>query len=105
MRDDIIGICKFAGMTDEQMVETIGMMTGLQITESDLQQVVMRTYLRSWKLEKKQGFTRDDYQLPAKVHNEQPQIDLPHFNTPQFFEQLRGKVIERFDAMAAEAGV
>ena len=99
MRDDMIGICKFAGMTTDQMAAAITMITGLAITEQDLDAAIMRTYLRGWKLEKKQGFTRDDYRLPGEVHAEYPQIDLPHFNTAEFFEELQGKVCDHFDKM------
>ena len=105
MRDDVIGICKFAGTTDAHMVEAISSLTGLAIGEEDLRRIVMRTYLRGYKLERQQGFSAEDYVMPAEVHREYPQIELTHFNTQEFFDALRGKVCERFDSLLAAEGV
>ena len=55
MRDDVIGICKFAGLTDDNMVEAITAMTGLALTADGLRDVVRRTYLRGYKLERAPG--------------------------------------------------
>lgn len=105
MRDDVIGICKFAGMTDEQMVEAITTMTGLALDEERLRRVVMRTYLRGYKLEKDQGFTRDDYTMPAEIHGQNEALQLPFFNTEEFFGQLRNLVCDRFDELLATESI
>ncbi len=105
MRDDLIGICKFAALNDEQMVEAIVALTGLKLSVEDLRKTVMRTYLRGYKLERNQGFTREDYVMPADVHEKNDAIDLPYFNTPGFFQELSAKVCSRFDEMVAAEGV
>jgi len=105
IRDDVIGICKFAGMTDEHMAEAITDMTGLALTEEDIQKVVMRTFLRGYRNEKSQGFVRADYVLPTEAHNDLPQMDMEHFNTPEFFAQVAEQVCERFDGMLAAEGL
>ena len=43
--------------------------------------------------------------MPAEVHDKVDAIDLPHFNTREFFAELKKKVLARFDAMREEIGV
>ena len=105
LRDDITGACKFAGMTNDQMAQAIADLTGLEISGDDIEQIVMRAFLRGYRLEKQQGFSADDYKMPSEVHDEYPQIELPHFNTQEFFDELRGKVIEQFDSLLETAGI
>ncbi len=103
MRDDLIGICKFSGMPSKRVAEAIGALTGLQVTAEDLSEAVRRTYLRGYRIEQRQGFGAGDYDLPAEVHREYEEIDLPHFLSAEFFAELKTKVLARFDAMLAEA--
>jgi aldehyde:ferredoxin oxidoreductase len=105
LRDDFLGICKFSGMSDEAMVETVTALTGLGINVDDLHRVIRRAFLRGYKLERTRGFTDSDYVLPADAHKEYPQIELPYFNTPEFFAELKTKVIARFDEMLIEEGL
>ncbi len=105
MRDDMLGVCKFSKLDDAMMAESIGLLTGLQISADELAKTTLRTYLRGYRIERRQGFTDDDYDLPADSHKEYPQIDLPHFNTPAFFSELKGKVLARFAEMASEEGL
>ena len=97
LRDDILGGCKFAALNHDQMAEAVSALTGLPINADTLRQLILRTFLRGYRLEKLQGFTPDDYNLPAEAHNEYPEIDLPYFNTTEFFEELKGRVIKTFD--------
>ena len=52
-----------------------------------------------------QGFTRDDYTMPADVHKEYSQIEGEHFNSASFHDELRTKVCDRFDQMLADEGL
>ena len=52
----------------------------------------------------RQGCTSDDYVMPPEVHHEYPQIELPFFNTPEFFSELKEKVLARFDDMLVAEG-
>lgn len=105
IRDDIIGICKFARSSDETAVEALHSLMDLEIAESDIHDIVRRTQLRGYKMERAQGFDVDDYVLPDEVHDEHPHIQLPYFNTREFFTELRDRVMKRFDEMLAAEGV
>ncbi|MFT7617671.1 MAG: aldehyde:ferredoxin oxidoreductase [Planctomycetota bacterium] len=105
IRDDLIGVCKFSAMSDEHMTKALGAMSDLAITEEQLRHVVMRTFLRGYKLEKKQGFVRDDYCMPGESLVKQAHMDLEHFNTPEFFTELQGKVSETLDRMLVDEGI
>jgi len=60
-----------------------------------------RTYLRGLLLERKQGTTLDDYVLPARTYEQNPNVQLPHFITPEFWQELRAKVFHAFDEQIA----
>jgi aldehyde:ferredoxin oxidoreductase len=105
MRDDLLGSCKFAGLSDDRMAEALKEVAALDVTADDIQAAVRRTYLRGYRLEKEQGFTAEDYTMPEEVHGEFPRIDLPHFNTKEFFGMLRTRVLARLDEQLAEEGV
>ncbi len=105
LRDDFLGICKFAGMSDDRMVEAVGAMTGLAIDVPTLKRVIRRTFLRGYRLERRHGCTDDDYDMPAEVHREFPQIELPYFNTPEFFAELKQRVTTRIDELLLAEGL
>ena|SRR5687768_11433770 len=105
IRDDVLGACKFSALPDPMMCEAIQAITGLAVTPDDLTRVVRRTYLRGYRIERRQGFTPADYVMPADVHQPNPAIELPYFNTPMFFETLKGRVLARFDEMLVEEGL
>ena len=43
--------------------------------------------------------------MPADAHAQNEAIELPYFNTPEFFGELSGRVCDRFDSLLAESGV
>ena len=102
LRDDFTGACKFCGLTDELVAKAIRALTGLGITAEDLQRTIRRVFLRGYRLEQRQGFTDADYVMPAEVHDEYKEIQLPYFNTPEFFGELKEKVQKRFKEMQVE---
>ena len=65
LRDDVIGICKFAAMNHDQVGSALSELTGLAIDADTLRSLILRTFLRGYRLEKLQGMTADDYCLPA----------------------------------------
>jgi aldehyde:ferredoxin oxidoreductase len=105
LRDDVLGICKFSGMPNGRVAEALRAITGLAVAEADLERVVRRTYLRGWRIERRQGYGADDYSMPSDVHRERKEIGLPHFITPEFFAALRDRVVAEFDKMAAAEGL
>ena len=61
-----------------------------------------RTYVRGLLLERKQGTTVEDYVLPARVYQQNPNVQLPHFLTPEFWQELRQQVFVRFAAQITD---
>lgn len=105
LRDDFTGVCKFSGLNDEAMTEAIRVLTGLDVTVKQIQDTIRRVFLRGYRLELRQGFTDADYVMPAESHDEYKQIQLPHFNTPEFFGQLKERVQKRLGEMLIEEGL
>ncbi len=105
MLDDITGLCKFANLSFETEAEAIRAAADLQVTAEDLEQAVWRTYLRGYAAERRQGFGPADYVLPAEAHQPNPNIQLPYFNTPEFFTALQERVLATFDQRVAAAGL
>jgi hypothetical protein len=62
----------------------------------------MRTYLRGLLLEPRQGTTVDDYVLPGRTYDQNPNVKLPHFITPEFWKELRERVFRSFDQKIRE---
>ncbi|MCK6479667.1 MAG: aldehyde:ferredoxin oxidoreductase [Planctomycetes bacterium] len=105
LRDDLLGVCKFAGLDDARMAAAVSDQTGLPVDAEALRRAVMRTHLRGYALERAHGFGPEDYDMPAEVHRERPELGLPHFNTAAFFAALKERVLRRFDAMVEEEGI
>lgn len=97
---DMLGLCKFIGMgVDHNLIpKAIQLTTGIELTSQDVVAAVRRAYLRGLALERRQGYGKADYTLPAQVfadpnHN----VKLPSFITPEFFDQLTARVWEVFE--------
>ena len=104
LMDDITGLCKFTNLTAEHEAEALRIAVGLDIDADGLLDATRRTFLRGFACERAQGFTEEDYSMPAEAHDPAPNMTLPYFNTPEFFEELRTRVNEVFDERAAAAG-
>ncbi|MFQ5692894.1 MAG: aldehyde ferredoxin oxidoreductase C-terminal domain-containing protein, partial [Nitrospinota bacterium] len=104
-RDDLVGLCKFAGTPDPHVLDAIRDLTGVTVSKQELKDAVLRTYLQGLLLEKKQGFTEEDYVLPARVYERNPNIKLPQFITPEFWAELRARVLKGFDKKIEEFGM
>jgi aldehyde:ferredoxin oxidoreductase len=97
VRDDLLGVCKFAGMSHKQALDSLKSI-GLEITQEQLLAATRRSYLRGLALERKQGYEDSDYALPAQVfENPNPNLKTPNFVTPEFFRELKTKVWAVFD--------
>ena len=104
-RDDVIGLCKFAGTPDETIEPVFQELYGVTVTREDMQHATQRAYLRGLLLERKQGATLDDYVLPARAYERNPHVQLPHFLTPDFWDQLRARVLQAFDEQIVSYGL
>ena len=70
-----------------------------------MKHATQRTYLRGLLLERKQGTTLEDYVLPARTYEHNPHVKLPHFITPEFWQELRTRVFKAFDEQIAAYGL
>jgi aldehyde:ferredoxin oxidoreductase len=104
LMDDLTGLCKFANASPEMEAEALQIATGLDVSGDDLREAVLRTQLRGYAVERRQGFVPGDYRLPAEAHGPMGNSDLEVFNTPEFFDELRSRVIDRMDGEARAAG-
>jgi len=104
LMDDITGLCKFTNLTADVEAEALRIAVGLDIDADGLIDATRRTFLRGFACERAQGFTEEDYSMPAEAHDPAPNMTLPYFNTPEFFEELRTRVNEVFDERVAAAG-
>ena len=104
-RDDLIGLCKFAGTPDRVLEPSFKALYGVDVTSADMQHATQRTYLRGLLLERKQGTTLDDYVLPARAYEHNPHVQLPHFITPDFWQELRARVFQAFEEQIEAYGL
>jgi aldehyde:ferredoxin oxidoreductase len=68
------------------------------VTREDLQAAVKRAFLRGLALELRQGYSKQEFRLPAEV-TKQPNrnITLPALTTPEFLAELEKAVWDIFD--------
>lgn len=98
VRDDLTGMCKFSNLDGERLSQAIEALTGLSISEEELRTAVRTAFIRGLWLERKQGFTDADYDLPGQVYTRtNPNIDTPAFLTQKYVSELKQKVFARFD--------
>jgi aldehyde:ferredoxin oxidoreductase len=104
-RDDLLGLCKFAGTPDSVISPSFKDLYGVDVTAEDMKHATQRAYLRGLLLERKQGVTYADYELPARSYEHNPNVDLPHFITPDFMAELRQRVFQAFDEQIESYGL
>lgn len=99
---DMIGLCKFfdiaKGIGTQMVVDCLQSECGLKVTAEELAGAVRRAFLRGLALERRQGYAKDEYTLPAEVFERpNPHIQLPRITSPQFFSELEKRVWEVFE--------
>lgn len=96
---DMIGICKFTGLTSNSCLvrDAIRAVTGLEISEELLTETVLNSFKFALKLERKQGFTKEESRLPEETFIKNDKLKLPQFVTKDFFDELYKRVWEIFD--------
>jgi aldehyde:ferredoxin oxidoreductase len=98
VRDDLLGVCKFSGLSAEAAAGSLKQEVGLEVTRDELLGAVRRAFIRGLWLERKQGYARDDYTMPAQVFDSpNPAIKAEPFVTRDFFTALSDRVWEVFD--------
>ena len=98
VRDDLIGLCKFAGVSADHVVEGLKQEVGFEVAPAELLAAVRRSFVRALWLERKQGYDRSDYTMPSEVFDRpNPKLGVPPFVTREFFSQLSDRVWAVFD--------
>ena len=98
VRDDLLGLCKFAGISGENVVQALKHEIGLEITPQELLAAVRRAFIRALWLERKQGYERSEYTLPSEVFDRpNPKLCISGFLNREFFAALSERVWSVFD--------
>ena len=98
VRDDLLGLCKFAGISGENVVQALKHEIGLEITSQELHAAVRRAFIRALWLERRQGYERSEYTLPSEVFDRpNPNLGRGPFITRDFFAALSERVWSVFD--------
>jgi aldehyde:ferredoxin oxidoreductase len=105
MLDDITGLCKFSLLDPSVEAEAIRIATGLEVSADELLEVVDRVFVRGYANERRRGFELGDYTLPSEAHTPIEHSTVPHFNTEEFFNEFRNRVMETLDERATAAGL
>ncbi len=103
VRDDLLGLCKFAMLNAEAAPLALAEEVGLHVTREELLAAVRRAFIRALWLERKQGYERADYTLPAEVFDRpNPMLEIEPFITREFFGSLSERVWAVFDREIAD---
>ena len=98
VRDDLLGLCKFANLNVDLVPDAIKAEVGLDISKAALRATVRRSFIRALWLERKQGYDRFDYTLPSQVFDApNPALGREPFVTREFFAALSERVWQIFD--------
>ena len=98
VRDDLLGLCKFAMLNVDAAPLALAAEVGLQVTQAELLAAVRRAFIRALWLERKQGYERADYTLPAEVFDRpNTALEIKPFITREFFGSLSEQVWAVFD--------
>ena len=93
LRDDMTGLCKFSGSSQDMVLTAIKEATGIELTKEDLLGATRRAFLRGLVLERKQGYEDDEYTLPGQVFEDpNPKLKTAHFVTQEFFAELKKQI-------------
>ncbi|MHC4392461.1 MAG: aldehyde ferredoxin oxidoreductase C-terminal domain-containing protein [Planctomycetota bacterium] len=105
LRDDVLGICKFAALKNADMSTAIEALTGMKVNPKDLGRLTRRVFLRGYRLERREGMNDADYSMPDFAHRKNPHTEMPYFNTRAFFKVLRSEVTKRLEEMLEAEGL
>lgn len=99
---DMVGLCKFfditKGICTQMVVDCLQSELGLQLTPEAVRAAVRRAFLRGLALELRQGYSKEEFTLPAEVFDDpNPNIKLPNITTREFFAELSARVWAVFE--------
>ncbi len=99
---DMIGLCKFFDITQgigtDKITTCLKSDFNLDVDPLEIKAAVRRSFLLGLALEFRQGYTKEEFSLPAEVTNNlNPNIDLPNISSTEFMSELAEKVWIIFD--------
>ncbi|SHI74553.1 aldehyde:ferredoxin oxidoreductase [Malonomonas rubra DSM 5091] len=99
---DMIGLCKFfdiaKGIGTQMVVDCLKSEFDFEITAEEIRAAVRRAFLRGMALEFRQGYSKDEFRIPAEVYkNPNPNVKLPNITSPEFLTKLEERVWEIFE--------
>jgi len=99
---DMIGLCKFfdiaKGIGTEMVADCLKSEFGFDLEPDAIRAAVRRAFLRGLALELRQGYTKEEFCIPAEVFKDpNPNIKLPNITNPDFLEKLAARVWEIFE--------
>ena len=99
---DMIGLCKFfditKGIGTQMVVDCLSSEFGLEVSAEELRAAVRRAFLLGLALEMRQGYSREEFSLPAEVsESPNPHIRLPNITSREFMGALERRIWAVFD--------
>ncbi|WP_303720694.1 aldehyde ferredoxin oxidoreductase C-terminal domain-containing protein [Malonomonas rubra] len=99
---DMIGLCKFfdiaKGIGTQMVVDCLKSEFNFDVTIADVRAAVRRAFLRGLALEMRQGYSKDEFRIPAEtIDKPNPHIKLPNITSREFIDQLEKRVWEIFE--------
>jgi aldehyde:ferredoxin oxidoreductase len=99
---DMIGLCKFfditKGIGTQMVVDCLKSEYGFELQPETIRAAVRRAFLRGMALEFRQGYTKEEFRIPAEVYKDpNPNVKLPDISSAEFLEQLEQRVWEVFE--------
>lgn len=99
---DMIGLCKFFdianGIGTQMVVDSLRSELGLVISAEAIRAAVRRAFLRGLAMELRQGYSKEEFALPAEVVDApNSQIRLPSVTSAEFLEELGKRVWSVFE--------
>ena len=105
-RDDLVGLCKFAGAPNEDVVASINDVFDTSVTKEEIDGAILRTYLLGRLLEKKVGYTFEEYDVPSRVYEgNNDNVKMPSFLTREFMDELKTRVENNWNTLTEEHGI
>lgn len=99
---NLIGLCLFFdighGIATQMVVDCLKSEFGLNVAVDSIRDAVRRSFMHAMALEFRQGYTKDEFCLPAEVATKpNPDINLPNLAKPEFMTELTERVWAVFD--------
>lgn len=102
---DMNGLCKFSKVGFNDVAKLLNYVHGVNVSEDELKDVTKKVYLLGRAIDEMQGFTEADDVLPLGCHKDMNVNGVEHFNTPEFFKELKKGVYAELDKLKQKYGL